>query len=54
MANFDTMSRKQSITESEFNSIVDKAVKIYRRPDVMAKYSLQQVIKIGGEEYFSE
>ena len=54
MAYFDNMSRKQSITESEFNSIIDEAVKIYRRPDVMAKYSLQQVIKIGGEEYFSE
>ena len=54
MAYFDIMSRKQSITETEFNSIIDEAVKIYRRPDVMDKYSLQQVIKIGGEEYFSE
>ena len=48
------MSRKHSITETEFNSIIDEAVKIYRRPEVMAKYSLQQVIKIGAEEYFSE
>tara|TARA_B100000945_G_C20420992_1_gene617986 strand:+ start:270 stop:416 length:147 start_codon:yes stop_codon:yes gene_type:complete len=48
------MSRKHSITETEFNSLIDTAVKIYRRSDVMAKYSLQEVIKIGAEEYFSE
>ena len=54
VAYFDSMSRKHSITETEFNSIIDEAVKIYRLPDVMAKYSLQEVIKIEGKEYFSQ
>ena len=47
------MSTKKTITQDEFNLIIDMAVKIYRRPDCTA-HSLQDIIKIGAEEFFND
>ena len=46
-------SVERTITKDQFNFIIDTAVKIYRRSDC-TKHSLQDIIKIGGEEFFSD
>ena len=53
MVPFHTMSTKKTITKDEFNLIIDMAVKIYRRPDC-TDHALQDIIKIGAEEFFND